>query len=44
MRSKTMCLGVFEPTKWLATQSTTYTLCHPLGQQACVKVILKISM
>ena len=35
MRSRALCLGVPEPTKWLAAQSTAHTL--RLGKLALTK-------
>ena len=35
--SKSLCLGVSEPTKRLAAQSKAYTLCNWKGKQAFVK-------
>ena len=35
--SKALCLGVSEPTKWLAAQSTVYALSNRHGKQAFVK-------
>ena len=36
-RSKSLCLGVFEPTKWLAAQGTVRVLRHRLCKQVFVK-------
>ena len=35
--SKALCLGVSEPTKWLAAQSTAYTLRNRQDKQAFAK-------
>ena len=35
--SKALCLGVSEPTKRLAAQSTAYVLCNQKGKQEFVK-------
>ena len=35
--SKALCLGVSEPTKRLAAQSTAYTLCNRRDKQTFVK-------
>ena len=35
--SKALCLGVSEPTKRLAAQSTAYTLCNRQDNQTFVK-------
>ena len=37
MWSKALCLGVAEPTTWLAAQGKAYDLYHRLGKQAYVK-------
>ena len=37
MRSKALCLGLSEPTKWLTAQSTAYAFRHRLGKHAFVK-------
>ena len=44
MRSKALCLGVSEPTKWLAAKSTAYALRHQLGKHAFVKKNNKIKI
>ena len=43
-RSKALCLGVFEPTKRLAAQSTAYVLRNRQGKQAFLKENEKISV
>ena len=41
IRSKALCLGVSEPTKWLAAQSAAYVLRNRQGKHAFIKKMKK---